>query len=66
MIVYADNGRIAGKDHKWVQDVLLVTVAILHRMGLEKILEKTKAMVCTPGFILEKWGDKEFKKQSMG
>ena len=28
LIFYADDGRIAGLDHKWVQDALTVTVAI--------------------------------------
>ena len=28
VIFYADDVRIAGRDHEWVQDVLLVTVAI--------------------------------------
>ena len=34
MILYADNGRIAGWDHEWVQDALLVTVVTFQRMGL--------------------------------
>ena len=48
-----EDGRIAGRDHEWVQNALTVTVAMFRRMGLETNLEKTKLMVCTPGFI---WG----------
>ena len=28
LVFYADGGRIAGRGHKWVQDVLTVTVAM--------------------------------------
>ena len=56
LIFYAENGRIVGRDHIWVQDAMSVTVEIFCRMGLETNLEKTKTMVCTPGFIWEEWG----------
>ena len=36
VIFYADNVRILGKDHKWVQGALSVTVEMFWRMGLEK------------------------------
>ena len=51
--LYADYGRISGRDHEWVQDALTVTLAILCRMGIDANLNKTKAMICMPGFI---WG----------
>ena len=51
LISYADNERIAGQYHEWVQDVLSVTVSMFSRMGLETNLENTKAMICTSGFI---------------
>ena len=60
------NVRIAGQDHEWVQDELAVKVAIFCRIGLEKNLDKTKAMVCTPDFILGKWGEQSYKKQATG
>ena len=53
LVFYADDGRISGWDHEWVQDALTLTVAMFLQMGIEANLEKTKAMVCTPGFI---WG----------
>ena len=53
VIFYVNNGSIAGRDHKWVQDSLLVTVAMFRRMGLEINLEKSKTMVFMPGYI---WG----------
>ena len=40
LVFYADDRRIAGWDHEWVQDALTVTVAMLGRMGLETNLEK--------------------------
>ena len=48
---YANGGRIAGRNHEWVQYALNVTVAMFQQMGLETNLDKTKVMVCTPGFI---------------
>ena len=47
-IFYADNGRIGGRYHIWVQDALPVSVAMFQQMRLETNLEKTKALVCTP------------------
>ena len=60
-VFYAYYGRIAGRDHEWVQDALTVTVAMLRRMGIGANLNKTKAMVCTPGFIWGEWGDTAYK-----
>ena len=53
MVFDMDEGRIAERYHEWVQDALTVMVAMFLRIGLEMNLEKSKAMVCTPGFI---WG----------
>ena len=39
LIFYADDGRIAGQDHVWVQDALPVTVEMFCRMGLGKLLK---------------------------
>ena len=36
VILYADNGRIAGRDNEWVQDAILVTVKMFCRMVLKK------------------------------
>ena len=49
IVFYEDVRRIAGRDHKWVQDSLTVTVSMFQRLGIEKNLYKTKEMVCTPG-----------------
>ena len=64
LIFYADNGRIVGQDHEWVQDALSVTVAMFHRMGLETNLEKIKSMVCTTGFIWVEWGEQAYKQRA--
>ena len=56
LVFYADDERIAGWDHEWVQDALMTTVAMFRRMGLEDNLYKNKAMICTPGLIWGKWG----------
>ena len=51
VIFYAEYCRIAGWDHEWFQDSLSVTVAMFWRMVLETNLNKSKTMVCTPGYI---------------
>ena len=66
LFFYADGGRIVGREHGWVHDALAVTVAMLCRIGLEANLEKTKAMVCTPKFIWEKWGETAYKQRATG
>ena len=57
LIFYAENGRIGGRDHIWVQDALPVSVDMFQQMGLDTKLEKNKALVCTPGYIRGKWSD---------
>ena len=61
-----DDGRIVGREHKWFQDALMVTVAMLRRMGIDYNLEKTKAMVCTPGFIWRKGWETLYKRRATG
>ena len=55
LVFYADNGRIAGRYHIWVQDALTETVEMFRRVGIDTNLEKTKALVCTPRYIWGKW-----------
>ena len=40
IVFYADDERIAGQDHEWVQDALTATVSMFRRMGLETNPEK--------------------------
>ena len=51
LFFYADDGRIAGRDHECVQDALTVTMAMFFRIEMEDNLKKTKAIVYTPRFI---------------
>ena len=51
LVFYTNYGRILGRDHEWVQDVLTVTVAMFRRMRLETNLEKTKFMVFMSSFV---------------
>ena len=62
-IFYANDVRIAGRDHVWIQDAMLLMVAIFRRIGLETNLENTNTMVCTPGFIWGEWGEQEYKRR---
>ena len=47
IVFNVDDRKIAGPDHKWVQDSLTVTVAMFRRMGLETNLEKPRQR-CEP------------------
>ena len=51
LFFYMDDGRIAGRDHIWVQNTLPVTVTMFQRVGLDTNLDKKKALVCTPDYI---------------
>ena len=65
-VFYADNGRIAGRNPIWVQTKLTAVVRMFDRVELIQNLGKTKAMVCTPGFI---WGQQRtffYKRRAMG
>ena len=64
ILFYADGGRIVGQDHIWVQDALIVTVAMFCWMGLEDNLEKNKLMMCTPGFIWGRLSEKVYKQRA--
>ena len=66
LVFYIYDRRISVRDHKWVQDALLVTVDMFHRMGLEVNLDKTKLMICTPGFIWGGWREIEYKRRTKG
>ena len=35
LMLYADGGRMSGQDHIWVQDALMVTVAMFKRLGIK-------------------------------
>ena len=55
--IYAGKGRISRRDHIWVQDALTVSVEMFRQMGLETKLEKTKDLVCSPGYNWGKWSE---------
>ena len=63
---YVDNRRIVGRDHTWVQEALVVSVAMLQHMGLETNLEKTKDLVCTSGYIWGKCSEAAYKRRATG
>ena len=55
IIFYTEYVCIAGHNPIWIQKTLEAAVHMLYRVGLKMNLEKSKAMVCTPGLI---WGQK--------
>ena len=66
MIFYADDGMIGGRDHIWVHNALMVSVAMFRQMVLVNNLYKTKALVCTPGYIWGKLSDAAYKRRATG
>ena len=62
-VFYTGDGWIAGKEHIWVQDALTLTVEMLLRVGLNTNLEKTKALVCNPGYMWVKWSEAAYKRR---
>ena len=66
LIFYVDYMRIGRRDHIWVQDALTVTVTMFQWVGLRKNLEKTKALVCTPGYIWESCNEAAYKRRDIG
>ena len=66
LVFYMYDGSIVGRDHEWVYDTLVVAVTMFCRIILEANLEKTKAMLCTPRFIWEKWGKTACKQLAEG
>ena len=43
---------------------MTVTVSMLLRVGIETNLEKTKSLVCTPGYIWGKWSKAVYKHRA--
>ena len=48
LVFYADDGKITGRYHIWVQDVLTVTVVMLRRGGIDTNLKKDKGSGISP------------------
>ena len=51
IVFYADNGRIKGRNHIWVQTKLTEVLQIFDRVGLLTNIGKIKTMVRTLGFV---------------
>ena len=66
LVLYTDDGQIAGREPYWVQKALAMTVDMLSRVGMKKKLENTKAMVFTPGLICIQIGETVYKRRATG
>ena len=66
IVFYAKDGLIAGNNPIWVQMKLTAVVSIFDRVGLLTNIGKTKAMVCTPGFIKGQQGTATYKSIAKG
>ena len=66
LVFYADDGRILGRDHIWLQDALTVTVEMFRRVGLDTNLESMRALVCIPGYIWGNWSEAAYNRKDTG
>ena len=66
LVFYAGDRRISGRDHIWVKVSLMGIVEMLRRVVIDTNLEKTKALVCTPGYIWGKWREEVYKRRATG
>ena len=66
LLFYADKRRIGGRDHIWVQDAVMVSIAMFRRMGLETNLEKSKSLVYNPSYNWGKWSEGGYKRRYIG
>ena len=55
IVLYADNGRIAGRNPILVQGTLIKIVHMFEWLGLYKNMGKTKSMTCTPDSFGSSW-----------
>ena len=65
-VLFADYGQIAGRNPIWVQTTLTAMLRRFERVGLQTNLGKTKATVCTLGFILVQQVAKTYKRRATG
>ena len=61
IVSYANDVRIAGRYHEWVQDAVTVTVPVFRRIGLDTNLKNTKAVLCITRSIWGDWGETVYK-----
>jgi Reverse transcriptase (RNA-dependent DNA polymerase) len=66
ILFYADDGMIAARDPAWLQEALEVLVALFRRAGLDVNVNKTKIMICHPGFIKTHFSDATYKRRLTG
>ena len=63
---YANDGWIVGRNPVWVHISLTAMVIMSERVGLQKNLSNTKAIVGTPGFIWGHQGVEAYKQRAAG
>ena len=66
LVFYADNVWIMGRDTDWVQEELEIIVDMFRRVGMEKNLDKMKAMICTQGLIWVQIREAMYKRRETG
>ena len=66
LLFCSDNGMIASRDPAWLQEALTVLVALFRRAGLEINVNKTKVMMCHPGFIKTHFSNARCKRRITG
>ena len=65
-LFYADDGLIASRDSEWLQQSIDVLTDLFARVGLKTNTTKTKAMICTPGYIATQMSDQQYRRRMRG
>ena len=55
-----------GREPDWVQELMVMTVYMLRSLDLENNLDKTKAMICKPGFVWGHIGEAAYNRRATG
>ena len=63
---YADDGLLAGRQNKWVQDAFDVLIGLFERVGLRTNTGKMKAMICRPGHISGRQSEGAYERRMTG
>ena len=66
IVLYADNGRIAGHNSIWVHTILTLVLRMFESLVPLTNFGKTKTMICITGFIWVQQGKASYKRRATG
>ena len=66
VLFYVDDGLIGSTNPEWLQESFHVLVDLFARVGLLTNTDKTKVMICQPGFLRTRVSDYAYKRSLTG